>query len=119
MSEILKALGIDEEDLKWYHLAACANMIDAIHENNATNKKTHELDPFFDAYESDKIVAEQVDLMCVGCPVIKQCFKYGVNTKSVGVFGGVYLNLGKVDKKHNSHKTQATWKALKKFHGKL
>lgn len=119
MSSILKALGIDEEDLKWYHLAACSNMINAIHESNTTDKKTHELDPFFDAYESDKIVAEQVDLMCLGCPVIKQCFKDGVSTKSMGVFGGVYLNLGKVDKKNNLHKTQETWKALRKFHGKL
>ena len=119
MSDILKALGIDAEDLKWYHLAACSGLIKSIHENNHTDKKTHELDPFFDNYESDVIVAEQADLMCLSCPVAKQCFKFGVEHKSIGVFGGVYLNLGKVDKKYNQHKSQETWKALRKIHGKI
>jgi hypothetical protein len=119
VSSILKALGIDQDDLEWYHLAACANVISSIHKNNNGDKKTHELDPFFDAYESDEVVAKQVDIMCLSCPVVDMCYKYGVETKSIGVFGGIYLNLGKIDKKYNTHKTQETWKAFKKIHGKL
>ena len=119
MSDILAALGIHKDDLKWYHLAACSGLIESIHKNNNTDKKTHELDPFFDGYESDKIVAMQADQMCLSCPVAKQCYAFGVETKSMGVFGGVYLNLGKTDKKFNAHKTPEIWKALKKIHGKI
>lgn len=119
MSDILNALGIDPEDLKWYHLAACRGLIETIHKTNTSDKQTYELDPFFDAYESDSVVALQADQMCLSCPVIRQCYKYGVETKSMGVFGGVYLNLGKPDKKFNAHKTPETWKALRKIHGKL
>ena len=119
MSDILKALGVDAEDLRWYHLAACNGLIDTVHKNNNGDKKTHELDPFFDAYESDPVVALQVDQICLNCPVIKQCYNFGVETKSMGVFGGVYLNLGKPDKKFNGHKTPDVWKAFKKIHGKL
>lgn len=119
MSDILSGLGVDAEDLKWYHLAACSGLMYSIHENNNGDKKTHELDPFFDAYESDDVVAKQADLMCLSCPVSNICYKYGVETKSMGVFGGIYLNLGKIDKKFNAHKTPEVWKAFKKIHGKL
>ena len=119
MSDILKALGVDPEDLTWFDLAACNGMIKSIQDNNKTDKTTAELDPFFDAYESDQIIAKQTDQMCLVCPVAKQCYKYGVENKAVGVWGGVYLNLGKPDKKFNAHKTPEIWKALKKIHGKL
>lgn len=119
MSELLKQLGIDPEDLKWYHLAACNGMMKSIHDNNNTGKMTHELDPFFDAYESDAVIQVQVDQICLACPVAKQCFKFGTDTKSDGVFGGIYLYRGKIDKRFNSHKTPEVWKALKKIHGKL
>ncbi len=107
MSSILKALGIDPEDLKWHHLAACAGM--------TTNSK---FDWFYDLYEEDKIAAKQVDEICMGCPVIKQCYKEGITNKERGVWGGVYLNIGRVDKLNNSHKTKEVWARLKKLHGK-
>ena len=117
--DILQALGIDKEDLQWYHLAACNGMIQSIHQNNKTDKPTSDFDPFFDAYESDQIVAQATDQMCLSCPVIKQCYREGVTQKGVGVWGGVYLNLGKPDKKFNAHKTPEVWKAVRKIHGKL
>ena len=42
MSQILKELGIDPEDVKWYHLAACKNMF---------------INWFYDDYENDKVLA--------------------------------------------------------------
>jgi hypothetical protein len=96
-------IGIDEKDLKWYHLAACNNM---------------SINWFYDDYEVDKELAKQVDQICMHCPVIKQCYAEGVKDKEKGVRGGVYMDLGRPDKQHNDHKDAETWKRLKKLHGK-
>ena len=103
MSQILKELGIDAQDLKWYHLAACKNM---------------SINWFYDDYEIDKELAKQVDQICMHCPVIKQCHAEGIENKEKGVRGGVYMDLGRPDKQHNSHKDPEIWKQLKKLHGK-
>ena len=103
MSNILKELGIDEEDVRWYHLSACKNM---------------EINWFYDDYENDKILATTTDQVCMNCPVIKQCYADGVKMKEFGVRGGVYMNLGRIDKQNNSHKTKEVWARLKSIHGK-
>lgn len=103
MSNILKALGIDAQDLKWYHLAACTGM---------------SINWFYDDYENDKVIAKSADEVCLNCPVIKQCYKEGVENKEFGVRGGVFMDLGRVDKQNNLHKSKETWDALKKIHGK-
>lgn len=103
MSSILKSLGIDEEDLKWYHLSACINM---------------SINWFYDDYENDKVIAKTVDEVCLNCPVIKQCYKEGVEMKEFGVRGGIFMDLGRIDKQNNSHKIKEDWDALKKIHGK-
>jgi hypothetical protein len=103
MTNIINKLGIDELDLKWYHFAACNNM---------------PINWFYDEYESDKETAKQVDQVCLHCPVIKQCHKEGVQNKEKGVWGGVFMDLGRPDKQHNEHKDPETWKRLKKLHGK-
>jgi hypothetical protein len=103
MSKILEELGIDELDLRWYHLAACKNM---------------NINWFYDNYEDDKILATTSDQVCLSCPVIKQCYKEGVENKEKGVWGGIYMDLGRVDKLNNTHKTKEVWDELKKIHGK-
>ena len=103
MSNILKELGIDEEDVKWYHLAACKNM---------------SINWFYDDYENDKILADTTDQVCMNCPVIKQCYADGVAQKEFGVRGGIYMNLGRIDKQNNLHKTKETWAKIKSIHGK-
>jgi hypothetical protein len=52
------------------------------------------------------------------CPVIKHCYSDGVKNKEKGVWGGIYMDLGRLDKQHNSHKEPETLKKLKKLHGK-
>jgi hypothetical protein len=64
---------------------------------------------YFDKYELDQDVAVEVDRMCLSCPVIKECFEQGVKTESYGVWGGVFLNEGKLDNVRNSHKTNIIW----------
>lgn len=103
MSKILKHLGIDPEDIKWYNLAACNGM---------------PINWFYDNYEADKFLAKSIDQVCISCPVATQCYKEGIKNKEIGVRGGVYLNLGRTDKLMNSHKTKDTWSTLSKIHGK-
>lgn len=67
---------------------------------------------FFDQYENDQNIAKETDRMCMSCPSIKECFDYGVQTESYGVWGGIYLNEGKLDNVRNSHKTQEVWKSV-------
>jgi hypothetical protein len=101
MSNILNDLGIDSEDLDWYHLAVC-NGID-------TNL-------FYDKYEADINIAKSIDEACLACPVIKMCYKAGVEQNEYGVWGGVYLSSGSPDRARNVHKTPEIWKRLKKKH---
>lgn len=103
MSDIIAELGLDEDDVKWYQFAACNNM---------------ETNWFYDNYETDIHIAKQTDNVCLHCPVAKRCLSEGMSNREFGVWGGVYLNLGRVDKTANSHKDDATWKRLEDIHDK-
>ena len=54
----------------------------------------------------------------MSCPVIKMCYDYAIKNNEHGVWGGVYLNSGSVDKTKNTHKTKEIWKRLKVKHGR-
>lgn len=64
---------------------------------------------FFDKYEEDETFRPGIDNMCSGCPVAKQCFAVGVSQKEWGVWGGVYLENGKISREFNKHKTKQDW----------
>jgi Transcription factor WhiB len=91
---ILQEIGADEESYTWQDLAACRSLDTNI---------------FFDRYEEDPVSAMAVDQMCLACPVAHFCIDFGVETKSDGVWGGVYLTRGEIDSKYNSHKSNAVW----------
>ena len=104
---ILDELGIDPDELRWEALASC-------------NKMPPEW--FFDDSEiepddnttltySDPVTAQQVDLVCLSCPVNLDCHETGVREKRWGVWGGVYLTDGVIDGKLNKHKTDDEWNA--------
>lgn len=103
MSNILDDLGIDRKDFQWFHLALCRGM---------------DTNLFYDKYEVDVNVAKSIDEACLGCPVIKMCYDAGVQNNEHGIWGGVYLNSGSVDKSRNIHKTKEIWKRIKEKHGK-
>lgn len=67
---------------------------------------------FFEDYEESQELATNIDSLCMSCPVIAECFKVGVSSESWGVWGGVYLIDGKIDKQKNSHKTKKTWNRI-------
>ncbi len=64
---------------------------------------------FFDKYEEDVELRPAVDEYCRDCPVMKMCFAVGVSNKEYGVWGGVYLEKGKISKEFNSHKSKKDW----------
>lgn len=101
MSNILNNLGIDSEDLNWFDLAICRGM--------NTNL-------FYDQYEADANIAKNIDEMCLSCPVLEMCFESGQEMNEYGVWGGVYMSSGSIDKSKNLHKSAETWKRLKKRH---
>ena len=99
-SELLSNLGIDPKDFEWHDLAACKGY--------PWNPK----DPFFEEYEKNEVVAKQVDQLCSGCPVTRECYFFGNKTKSTGVFGGFYMQNGEVVGNKNSHKSEETAREL-------
>lgn len=64
---------------------------------------------FFDQYEEDKELAKKVDRLCTRCPAQRKCLAYGVSNQEWGVWGGVYLQDGKISKEFNIHKTEKDW----------
>jgi hypothetical protein len=64
---------------------------------------------FFDKYEEDESFRPAIDNLCSGCPVAKQCFASGVSQKGWGVWGGIYLEEGKISREFNSHKSREDW----------
>ena len=101
MSDIISDLGLDEENLRWYQFAACNSM---------------ETNLFYDLYETDIHIARQVDQICYHCPVSSTCLNEGIDNREFGVWGGIYLDLGRVDKTSNSHKEEEDWTKLEKIH---
>jgi hypothetical protein len=99
MSNILNDLGLDEDSFNWQDIAVCKGM---------------DTNLFFDKYETDINIAKGIDEACIACPVSKICYDSGVKNNDYGVWGGIYLNAGSIDKSKNIHKTQDTWKRLKK-----
>ena len=64
---------------------------------------------FFDKYEEDLELRPAVDEYCRDCPVMKMCFAVGVSNKEYGVWGGGYLEKGKISKGFNSNKSKKDW----------
>lgn len=64
---------------------------------------------FFDKYEEDQKVKNYVDSLCIKCPMQRQCLAYAVSNQEWGVWGGVYLEGGKISKEFNQHKTKEDW----------
>lgn len=71
--------------------------------------KDYDWNLFFDKYEEDTSLRSAIDNLCSSCPVAKQCFAVGVSQKEWGVWGGVYLEGGKISREFNRHKTKANW----------
>lgn len=64
---------------------------------------------FYDRYEEDESIRPQIEEFCQDCPLMRHCFAVGVSTKQWGVWGGVYLENGKISREFGRHKSKADW----------
>lgn len=69
----------------------------------------YETNLFFDDYEENESLRTAIDKVCSTCPVARQCFAVGVSQKEWGVWGGIYLENGKINREFNSHRTKQDW----------
>lgn len=67
---------------------------------------------FFDTYEEQLDIRNNIDSLCMSCPVAKTCFAVGVSGKEWGVWGGVYLVDGEISREFNNHKTKKDWSTV-------
>jgi hypothetical protein len=70
-----------------------------------------DVNSFFDDYEENLDVREEVDSICAACPIARHCFAVGVSQKGWGVWGGVYLENGKISREFSKHRTKTQWAA--------
>jgi hypothetical protein len=64
---------------------------------------------FFDKYEENVELRPAIDNLCSGCPMVRQCFAVGVSQKEWGVWGGIYVENGKISREFNKHRTKEDW----------
>lgn len=64
---------------------------------------------FFDKYEEGPELRPALDKICQKCPVASMCFAVGISQKEWGVWGGVYMENGKISRDLNRHKTKQVW----------
>jgi hypothetical protein len=95
---VFDVLGINADDLEWQDLALCTGQ---------------PLWRFYEGYESNERIAKVTDQMCLSCPVRKECLQTGIENNEWGVWGGIYLENGKVSDNKNSHKTQDIWEHIR------
>lgn len=81
-------------DAQWKKRAQCLNL---------------DTNMFFDKYEENADLRPAVDSLCKSCPVQKECIANAVSRQEWGVWGGVFLEKGKISKEFNSHKSQEDW----------
>jgi len=71
---------------------------------------------FFDKYEDEIELRPAIDKLCSECPMLRQCFAVGVSQKEWGVWGGIFLENGKISREFSRHRTKEqwgeTWKSL-------
>ena len=64
---------------------------------------------FFDTYEEDIALRPAIDKVCSECPVMKTCFAVGISQKETGVWGGIYMDRGKISREFNKHRSKKDW----------
>ena len=64
---------------------------------------------FFEKYEEDENLRPAIESICEECPVRRQCFAVGISQKEYGVWGGIYLDNGKISREFAKHRSKEDW----------
>jgi hypothetical protein len=70
---------------------------------------------FFDKYEDNLELRPAIDNLCSTCPMARHCFAVGVSQKEWGVWGGIYIENGKISREFNKHRTKEDWAETWKY----
>jgi hypothetical protein len=71
--------------------------------------KGYDTELFFDKYEEDLQLRPAIDALCAECPIARECFARGVSNKGTGVWGGIYIDNGKISREFNRHRSKQQW----------
>lgn len=71
--------------------------------------KNFDVNLFFDKYEEDLSLRPAIDKLCSECPIARQCFAIGITQKATGVWGGVYMDNGKISREFGRHRSKQQW----------
>lgn len=77
--------------------------------------KDYDVNLFFDKYEEEVNIRPAISSICSGCPVARKCFAIGVSQKEWGVWGGIYLENGKISREFNRHRSKKDWAETWKY----
>lgn len=91
---------MDKDQHSWKDDAACSG---------------YDTNLFFDKYEEDLDLRPAIDKFCSECPVARHCFAVGISQKAWGVWGGVYMENGKISKEFGSHRSKEDWASTWKY----
>jgi hypothetical protein len=69
----------------------------------------YDVNLFFDKYEENEQLRPAIEKICSECPVARTCFAVGISQKEYGVWGGVYLEKGKISREFGRHKSREDW----------
>lgn len=71
--------------------------------------RDYDVNLFFDKYEEEEAKRPAIESLCSSCPVARECFAVGVSQKEWGVWGGIYIENGKISREFNRHKSKKDW----------
>lgn len=69
----------------------------------------YDVNLFFDKYEENEQLRPAIEKICSECPVARTCFAVGISQKEYGVWGGVYLEKGKISREFGRHRNKEDW----------
>ena len=75
----------------------------------------YDVNLFFDKYEENEQLRPAIEQICSDCPVARTCFAVGISQKEYGVWGGVYLEKGKISREFGKHRKKADWAKTWKY----
>ena len=71
--------------------------------------RDYDTDLFFEKYEENEELRPAIDKLCAECPMQRMCFAVGISQKEWGVWGGIYMENGKVSREFNKHRSKPDW----------
>jgi hypothetical protein len=71
--------------------------------------EAYDVNLFFDKYEENEQLRPAIENVCAACPVRRECFANGISNKEYGVWGGIYLEKGKISREFGRHRNKKAW----------